>query len=197
MKNRSRLQFRVIPQFYILIAFAVLIIPLRWLLSWMISTAVHEVFHYVALRRLDCPVTELRVGIGGVSMQTGELTWKEEFICASAGPIGSLVLVLIAKWFPTIGLCAFVQLMYNLLPVLPLDGGRILFGALKRILGSQKGSSVFQLTEKAVVALILIALVILLMRGVIGVLFAAFVFFLLRNVRCGKYACKAGEVRVQ
>lgn len=51
--------------------------------------------------------------------------WKEA-LCALAGPVGSFSVVLLAEYFPEAALFGLVQGLYNLLPVYPLDGGRIL-----------------------------------------------------------------------
>ena len=54
------------------------------------------------------------------------MTRMQEVSCPSAGPLVSLTLCLLSRWMPILGLCALVQGLFNLLPVYPMDGGRIL-----------------------------------------------------------------------
>ena len=57
-------------------------------------------------------------------MEVSELDAKGECLCALAGPLGSLILAFLP--FSTLALCGLVQGLFNLLPIMPLDGGRIL-----------------------------------------------------------------------
>ena len=107
-------------------ALAVLILPLRWLLAAMLAAFVHELGHYIALRLCGIPVQGLRIGTGGTIMQVGQMNSVQTVICSLAGPVAGLSLMLLAPWFPRTAVCAFVQSAYNLLPIYPLDGGRVL-----------------------------------------------------------------------
>ena len=108
-----------------------LIIPVRLLLAATISIIVHELFHLFALRILGIPVFGISFNICGAKIQTQEMLPKQELVCALAGPIGGLVLMLLYRYCPVISFCALVQTCYNLLPIYPTDGGRVLRCALK------------------------------------------------------------------
>lgn len=116
----------------ILCAFLLLIVPLQWILAAVAAALIHELFHYVMIRLSGNDVFEIAFTQHGMIMKTTSLSDLQELICALAGPIGSMLLVCCAPWIPRIAVCAGIQGVFNLLPVYPLDGGRILhsFAAL-------------------------------------------------------------------
>ena len=66
------------------------------------------------------------MGAFGASIETGYMTPAAELLCAAAGPIGSISMLLTIRKFPILGLLGLAQGIFNLLPIYPLDGGRIL-----------------------------------------------------------------------
>ena len=112
-------------------AAALLMLPLSFLLSFLMAVLVHEACHYLVLRLLDVEVYRITVGPFGASMETETMEPGREVLCALAGPLGSFLLVVGYRIIPEIAICGLVQGCFNLLPVLPMDGGRILAGMLE------------------------------------------------------------------
>ena len=104
----------------------VLLLPANWWFGAIFAAAVHELCHYVALRILKIRVVSIRIRPLGAEMETMAMEPMPELLCALAGPLGSLLLARLTRWYPELALCAFLQGSFNLLPVYPLDGGRIL-----------------------------------------------------------------------
>lgn len=124
----------------------VLILPLKWCLSIVFAAVIHEFFHYLAIRVTGNRVPELSVTLRGAVMQTTPLSDRDELLCALAGPLGSLLLFFCYPWIPRIAICAGVQAVFNLLPLYPLDGGRIFRILVHRFFPVHAGS-VCQWTE--------------------------------------------------
>jgi len=95
-------------------------------LSTIISAAVHELCHAGMLCVLGVGINEIRIGARGAVMETARMNHKQELLCTSSGPAGSFLLFLLFPYFPRIALCGLFQGLFNMLPVYPLDGGRIL-----------------------------------------------------------------------
>ncbi len=105
-------------------AMLLLVLPLRWFLAAILAAIFHELCHYAAARLLGGRVGSVFVGGSGAVMQIAPLGQGRELVCALAGPVGGFLLLLFARWFPRLALCAAFQSLYNLLPVYPMDGGR-------------------------------------------------------------------------
>ncbi len=119
--------------FYFAMAFMLLLLPLRWIIAWMIGIVIHELGHYIALRIMGVEIYCIKFNLLGARMDTQHLSCAQEFLSALAGPTAGLLLLILAKWMPLVALCGFVQSAFNLLPVYPLDGGRAVRCAFRRL----------------------------------------------------------------
>ena len=119
-------KLKIAPGFFLLGALAVLLLPLRWVMGVFLAALVHELSHYMAV--VLCGGRILSVSLGGscARIEASPMSSGREALCALAGPVGSFFMILIAEYFPEAGLCGLIQGAYNLLPLYPLDGGRIL-----------------------------------------------------------------------
>ena len=120
-------------------ALLLLILPVQYIACFLLAGAIHEIGHLLALKCMKVPVVCLRITVSGAVMETGGTTPEQELICAAAGPFAGILTCLTARIFPLLGVCAFVQTVYNLLPLYPFDGGRICRSVLA-ILAQQKNS---------------------------------------------------------
>lgn len=116
-----------------LIYFAVLllIVPVRWIIAWIIAIVFHELCHLITVKMCRGYVYRLKIGLGGADMQCSNMTDECSFIAILSGPIGGFVLTGFGRLFPRIALCSFALSVYNLLPLLPFDGGRALHILIK------------------------------------------------------------------
>lgn len=122
--EESRVIF--MPGAYFGAAAGILLLPANWMLSCIAAAAFHECCHLAALKLCKITVRQIRIGFRGASIVTGALTPVQELFCAAAGPIGSFLLLLMIRWLPILAILGLAQGLFNLLPIYPLDGGRIL-----------------------------------------------------------------------
>lgn len=123
-----------------------------------LSVLAHELGHCAAALRLGIPVREVRLYlIGGSSeLARSPASAKEESLIAAAGPAVSVLLTL-ACWAAfqlmsagSIGYLVTLELalangivaVFNILPALPLDGGRVLRALVWRITGRYRGGTI-------------------------------------------------------
>ena len=94
------------------------------------SVLLHELGHCIALWCCGVSVSGLRLSVSGAALETEAMNYRNEIICALAGPAVSLALTGLGRWFPNLAVISLGLAVFNLLPVPPLDGGRALRAAL-------------------------------------------------------------------
>lgn len=113
------------PRCYIVAAFGIMLLPIRWILGAVLAAAFHELCHMAMIIAMGGTIHCLTIRPSGAVICMDLIAKGKELLCAAAGPAGSFMLLFVSKWFPEVALCGLVQGIFNLLPVYPLDGGRI------------------------------------------------------------------------
>lgn len=103
-----------------------ILLPIELVTAIFAAAAIHEICHILALCLFRVPLLGISLCIGGTQIHTPPLQPVPELLCTAAGPLGSLMCLLLIRRFPLLAVCALIQGLFNLLPVYPLDGGRIL-----------------------------------------------------------------------
>lgn len=142
---------------YCLIYFAalLLLLPLNWLCAAILAALVHELFHLAAAYLLGGSVREIIIGSRGVVMEAEPLSPGRQWFCSFAGPFGSLLLLMLVRWLPRVAICGLIQGVFNLLPLLPLDGGHMLQQLLYGILKPSTAKCIFQMLQRLIRILLL------------------------------------------
>jgi len=137
LSSKKRPRVQVQAGTYLLAALCILILPLNWLMGWFAAVCCHEAGHMLALAYCGIPIHEINIGCTGARIFTGPITAKQELLCAAAGPISSFMLLSVAMLFPAAAMIGLIQGLFNLLPIYPFDGGRIV-KAIRSILSKNQ-----------------------------------------------------------
>lgn len=121
------------PNTYIYMVLLLFFIPLKWLFAWMLAAGFHEACHWLVVKLCGGEIYSITIGIGGAKMECGPMSNAKRLMAVLSGPLGGLLPLLFARWIPRTALCCWLLSMYNLLPLLNLDGGR----ALEILLGNK------------------------------------------------------------
>lgn len=109
--------------------------PANTFFPFCLCVAAHEAGHLVCLRILGARIYGIRLSCCGAIICTDVLPYGKEFLAAASGPFVNFVLFLLCmRSNPLTSLVSFCLFTYNLLPLYPLDGGRMVRAALHLLL---------------------------------------------------------------
>ena len=179
-------------------------------LALTIGLAAHEAAHLLTARALGVGVSQLRLMPfgGAISLENPYAIAPGKLLAvAAAGPAGSLLCLILsaalAHWralSPGLSLALIqanlVLMLFNLVPALPLDGGRMLYALLCDRLGRAKAAELGILLGRitaAMLAGLALAMAILHRRVNLSLLFAA--AFLLASAGDERQALSGADLR--
>lgn len=182
---RNRLRFGISATACILLALAVLVLPIRWILAAIAAAVWHELFHVATVYLCGGSISGLTIGGNGAVMDAHPMSKGRELICSLAGPLGGFLLLLFVRWIPRTAICAAFHSLYNLLPVYPLDGGRALRCAVEILLPSWADTICNWIERGCLLLMGLLAVYacIFLRLGLFPVIMAAILYLKVRRVR--------------
>jgi len=176
-----------------------------FLLSWIAvvlgSVLLHELGHAFAFRRYGFAPSIRLHAMGGHTTAGAALSWKQDIVVSLAGPLLGLsagALVFAAGWFfpsiyatPFLGVVAHDLIwvnvgwsIINLLPILPMDGGRVLVSALRSADPARANIRAHQVSMIAAGIAAALALIARMpFAAILGALFAADNYRAYQNLR--------------
>ena len=191
----KKIDVHISAWFFLFAAILIMLLPIYWVAAVLFAALIHEIFHALAVLCLGGRIDCIYVGGRGAVLMTEPMSGIRESICALAGPLGSFLLILLSKWFPRLAVCGLIHGLYNLLPLFPLDGGRILRGILFSAFSPPAASKIYHLSQCVLLILLCIFAVTLTLK--IGAIPLLFLVFLLLKTREGKSSCKDARLAVQ
>lgn len=174
------------------LALLLLAVPVPWILGAVLAALFHELSHWGMVLITGGRIADLEIKPTGAFMKTAEMPAWKEALCSLAGPAGSFLLLLLSDYFPRLAVCGLVQGMFNLLPICPLDGGRILYCILTMLFSKR--------TAKNAAKYVGIIMLAVLGAAAVGIsiyqkrldLISVIVLILLSKEMDGKFPCKDG-----
>ena len=126
----------------------------------LLPILVHELSHVLTLLLLGLRIKRIRLEPEGLCIRySGECPDWAHAAASLAGPVGGLVYTLLTRSSGTawLSLSADVSLLlsfFNLLPLMPLDGGRAFWILCRAVLGDE-GERLFEHVSRVILALLL------------------------------------------
>lgn len=121
----------------------------------------HELSHMIVALLLKIDIEEICLMPVGVNAKyLGRISPLKELIISISGPIGSLIFAFLYnnKIYYLINICIVI---FNIIPIYPLDGGRVLRVLLKFIFGDKIGQNISTyLTNILVIIFLLVGIFI-------------------------------------
>ena len=173
-------------------ALLLLTVPLNYMAGVILAAAFHEACHLLAIYLLGGRVRNLTLTPTGIRMEMDPLPPLKELLAAAAGPAGSLFLLIFIRTAPEVALAGAVQGFFNLLPIYPMDGGRMLKCFLGLFLSEKTRDFLCRWTEILTLGTLLFFL--LKVPGPWGLILGICLFF---PILSAKIPCKEETFRVQ
>ena len=131
-------QVEIAPAFLLFLCAYYYFDPAGSFFPFLLSVFLHELGHLFVLWLCKTPVHKLRFTLSGAVIQSAPQGYRQEIITAAAGPLMNLLLaVLLLHRIPEVALLNLGLFLYNLLPIYPLDGGRLLRAVLQLLLNQK------------------------------------------------------------
>ena len=111
--------------FFLVLALMLLLFPLGLVAGIVLAALIHECGHLMAVRLTGGSVLAIRLHAGGARIDTAPMEPGKAALCALAGPAAGALTIFAWRFFPKLALAGLVQTVFNLLPIYPLDGGRV------------------------------------------------------------------------
>lgn len=168
----------------------------------LLPAAVHELGHLAVLWLLGLKIESIRLEVRGICIRySGACSERGHIVAALAGPMGGLLysaaLLLLGlgrvEWLWISTQISLLLTAFNLLPILPLDGGQVFVRLCQNVLGTEAGERLYRGVSNAILALTLTGGVVLICTRQASAPLAAGIWLLLfQNDR--QTLVKNGEV---
>lgn len=144
MWTRRDVQWKVSAGFWLVLGVLYYLDEGTGLLLWgLLACTIHELGHLLAAKWYGGELEAVHLTAVGAEMVLSyprTLSYGEDTVVALAGPVANALLSAGAWWadFPILAALSVGLGAFNLLPIYPLDGARVLYNYLSPLLGPQR-----------------------------------------------------------
>ena len=169
----KKLKFTIHPLFILLMFVFIYQGLFELLLAYLITIILHEFAHYLVANRLGYHLNRFTLMPHGISLSGKNVlfSYKDEILIALAGPLCNFILAIlcVALWwiFPVTYVYTEVFVIanvitgaINLLPIFPMDGGRIALAFLGQKITRKRAYGILKIVGLVVSFLLLVSFVI-------------------------------------
>lgn len=157
---------KVSPVMIIAVAAAFYFLEFRFLIAVALAAAVHELGHIMALRLHGFVIGRVSIGAQGLCIDySGTGSTCAHAVVAAAGPMAGFLLARVASnaanltglaWLEILSGVSLTLTVFNILPLLPLDGGRIALAMLSALVGDARAERVIAAVSYGAAVIILV-----------------------------------------
>ena len=175
------------PGYLLLVAIGIMILPLKLIIAWIFASFIHELGHIICIMLMKKQIYTISFGASGAIMETEQLENGQELLAALSGPLAGMLLLPLTHYIPLTAMLALAQSLYNLIPIYPMDGGRVIFGLVTHVWGADRGKKIYRIFVYSISVIILIAVVYATIRFSLGLVPLVLLLFLYVRI---KSSCK-------
>lgn len=129
----------------------------KFCLWFLVGIAVHEAGHLLSMVVFGVPVKRFHLTAAGAVIDGGFIGYGQELFCAAAGPASSFLLAVICgRSAPELSVVSGLLGAVNLLPIYPLDGGRILRSVLLLRLQQSRAEKILRYVTAVVSSVLMV-----------------------------------------
>lgn len=149
-----------------------------WILfpSLLLAVAVHEAGHLAALKACGVKIEKMYLQCVGfrADYDGAKLSYREEVLAAAAGPLASLFLAAVAALLGRllssdaayfVSGVSLILFFYNMLPIRPLDGGRVIHMAAAWLAGGAPAERLSAVLDRVTAAVMFLAGVVWMLKS--------------------------------
>lgn len=134
----ERLKIKIHPLFIIYVFICIYFNWINLIFYYIVVMFLHEFAHYFVAKQLGYSVNGMLLSIYGLGLQTNNAyKRRDEILISVAGPIMNVILIVLTVFFWWISpslyfftydfvVCNMLIMLFNLIPLYPLDGGRVM-----------------------------------------------------------------------
>ena len=169
-------------------------LPFSYVIAIFISILVHELAHAYVANKLGYNVFKVYIGLfnGAAEMNLSQIHERDSIKIVAAGPLSNLILFFASLIFISAGYSNqfitdfanvnLLLLIFNIIPIYPLDGGRLLRDGLYLLIKNRKLSVTISSYVSLLLSSLLLVFAISTMNILLGIFAGLFIYYALKEL---------------